>query len=146
MKSDPLVFERVYNAPVEIIWKALTDPDQMRQWYFNVSDFRPEVGFIFSFEGGKDDLVYVHFCQVTEVIPERKLTYSWRFKGFDGISFLTFDLKPEGPSSTFLRLTHQGLESFPANNPDFARESFKGGWTHFMDAGLPKFLEKVTAS
>ena len=143
MKPEPLVFERVYNAPVEVIWKALTDPEQMRQWYFNVSDFKPEVGFMFSFEGGKDEQVYVHFCQVTEVIPLRKLTYSWRYKGYDGISFLSFDFTPEG-QSTFLRLTHEGIESFPASDPNFARDSFKGGWSYFMDTGLPKFLEKIT--
>ena len=41
----------------------------------------------------------------------------------EGISYVTFDLIPQG-DQTLLRLTHQGLESFPADNPDFSKDSF----------------------
>ena len=30
--------ERVYNAPVERVWSAITDKDQMKQWYFDSPD------------------------------------------------------------------------------------------------------------
>ena len=31
MKNEPVVVERVYNAPVTRVWNALTDLEKMRQ-------------------------------------------------------------------------------------------------------------------
>ena len=56
----PFVIERVYRAPVEKVWKSITDKDQMKQQYFDLDEFWPEVGFEFNFDGGKDDKVYHH--------------------------------------------------------------------------------------
>jgi hypothetical protein len=49
----------------------------------------------------------------------------------------------EEGNQTKLKLTHTGLETFPINNPDFARESFAAGWTHIIDKSLAGFLNKV---
>ena len=65
-KSDPaqaVVIERTYNAPVEKVWKALTDVDQMRQWYFDLKQFKPEVGFEFSFVVEHKGNTYDHRCR-----------------------------------------------------------------------------------
>jgi len=42
-----------------------------------------------------------------------------------------------------VKLTHEGLETFPANNPDFAKESFAGGWGYLIGKSLPEFVEKT---
>jgi len=47
--AEAVVIERTFNAPVERVWKALTDVEQMRQWYFDLKEFKPEVGFEFQF-------------------------------------------------------------------------------------------------
>ena len=44
-----------------------------------------------------------------------------------GQSLVTFDLFPEG-GGTRLRITHEGLETFPQTG-QFARKNFEGGWT-----------------
>lgn len=31
--STELVIERVFDAPRELVWKALTDPDQVAEWF-----------------------------------------------------------------------------------------------------------------
>lgn len=140
MKNQPLVIERTYRAPIELVWKALTDRDELKQWSFDLPDFKAEVGFEFRFMQGKDeDHQYLHICQVTEVVAGRKLTYSWRYDGYEGISYVTFELFPEG-GQTRLKFTHAGIESFPANNPDFARSNFAEGWTYMVDA-LKTFVE-----
>lgn len=141
-RLQPIVVERTYNAPVEKVWKAITDKDQMKQWYFDLSEFRPEVGFEFQFNGqGHKGQQYVHYCKITEVIENKKLTYSWSYKDHEGMSFVSFELKDlEG--KTHLTLTHKGLHSFPANNPDFARESFNGGWTELIGTLLKNFVEQ----
>jgi uncharacterized protein YndB with AHSA1/START domain len=140
MANEPIVIERTFNTPVDKVWSAISNKEEMKTWYFDLAAFRPEVGFEFQFEGGPDDKKYLHLCKVTEAIPNKKLTYSWRYDGYDGNSFVTFELFPEG-ERTRLRLTHSGLETFPAN-PDFAKENFVGGWDHIIGKSLPDYLEK----
>ena len=141
MSKNPIVVERTYDASTESVWQAITDIDQMREWYFDLKEFKAEPGFEFEFEGGPDDRSYVHVCKITEVIDQRKLKYSWRYDGYEGISFVTFELFPEG-DKTRLRLTHEGVASFPASNKDFARENFEAGWEDIIGRSLPAFLEK----
>jgi len=139
IKSAPLIIERTYNAPIERVWSALTNPDEVRQWYF--TDFKAEVGYQFTFTGGKNGKNYVHLFKITEVVPGKKLSYTWRYEGVKGDSAVTFELFPEG-DRTRLKLTHTGLETFPASNPDLARDRFSGGWTQIIGASLRAFLEK----
>lgn len=141
MKPEPVIVERTFNAPVERLWRAITDRDEMKKWYFDIAEFKPEVGFEFSFEGGDENKTYVHLCKITEVIAGKKLTYSWRYEGYEGISFVTFEQFEEG-EQTRLKLTHEGLETFPADNPAFARENFAAGWTEIINKNLKEFLER----
>jgi len=141
MKNEPFVIERLYNASPSSVWKAITDKDQLKQWYFDISEFKPQVGFEFSFEGRNEGRVFVHLCRVTEVIPGKKLAYSWRYEGHEGNSLVTFELSGEG-DKTRLKLTHEGLGTFPVNNRDFDRKNFEMGWTQPIGASLKEFVEK----
>lgn len=140
MKNEPFVIERVLNAPADIVWKAITDKEQMKQWYFNLAEFKPVVGFEFQFEGGTETKTFLHKCKITEVIPGKKLKHSWRYDGYEGNSFVTFELFPEG-NKTRIKLTHEGLETFPAI-PEFAKENFAAGWTDIIGTSLKNFVEK----
>jgi len=145
MNTTPIVIERTFSGPAARVWRAITNNDEMKEWYFRLKKFKAEPGFEFQFEGGPDDRSYVHLCKITEVIPEKKLRYSWRYDGYEGISFVSFELFPEG-NKTRLRLTHEGLETFPSNNKDFDRENFQTGWTDIIGRSLAGFLEKANAS
>ena len=144
MKNEPLVIERTYQAPVDRVWKAITNKDEMKQWYFDLAEFKPEVGFEFQFEGGKEGRVYVHLLKITEVVPGRRLQYSWQYKGYEGLSYVTFELFAEG-DKTRLRLTHEGLETFPQEVADLKRENFFKGWTSLIGENLPKYLSQLAA-
>lgn len=139
--QQPFVIERIYDAPIDKVWKALTNKEQMKQWYFDIADFKPEAGFEFTFTGGSKEKSYVHLCKVIEVIPNKKLKHSWSYKDNEGMSYVTWELFDEG-AATRLKLTHEGLETFPQNNPDFAKESFTKGWTYITGTSLKNFLEK----
>jgi len=139
MKENPVIVEALYDAPSNKVWNAITDKDEMQKWYFQVSDFKAEPGFEFHFNGGTENKTYVHLCKITDVIPEEKLSYTWRFQGVPGNSLLTFELFAE-ENKTRLKLTHQGLETFP-DEPDFAKENFKLGWDQIIGTNLKKFLE-----
>ncbi len=140
MENKPIIVERKYNAPISKVWKAITDKEEMKQWYFDLAEFQPELGFKFQFVGGTEDNQYLHLCEIIEIIPEKKLTYSWRYDGYEGNSFVTFELFEEG-DETRLKLTHRGLESFP-NNPDFAKTNFQMGWDQIINTSLKDYLSK----
>lgn len=138
--NEPVVIERVLNARVERVWQAITDKDKMKQWYFDLAEFRPEVGFEFQFEGGREDRCYLHLCKITEVVEGRKLAYTWRYDGEPGNTLVTFELFAEG-DKTRIKLTHEGLETFRADNPDLAKENFVAGWTQIIGTNLKNFVE-----
>lgn len=139
----PFIIERTYNTPVSEVWHAITNKEAMKQWYFDLADFKLEVGFEFSFWGkGKEGEDYLHLCKITDVVKEELLRYSWRYDGYEGISYVSFELFGED-NKTRLRLTHEGLESFPVTtNNAFAKENFAEGWTYLLTNSLPEFLNK----
>lgn len=101
---------------------------------------KPEVGFEFQFAGQKDGRKYLHSCKVTEVIPEKRLAYTWRYEDHPGSSVVSFDLLAQG-NKTESKLTHVGLETFPPL-PDFARQNFLQGWSQILGSSLKQRLEQ----
>lgn len=69
-----------FQHPPEIVWEYLTHPDLLAQWLMP-NNFSPIIGHQFKFTArplprfGFDGNIY---CKVLEIIPNRKLSYSWR--------------------------------------------------------------------
>jgi uncharacterized protein YndB with AHSA1/START domain len=138
--TEAIVIERTLEAPVTQVWRALTDVEEMRQWYFDLKEFKPEIGFEFEFVVEHEGVSYHHLCRITEVIPEERIAYTWRYKGEPGDSLVRFELFPDG-KKTRLRLTHTGIETFP-KTPAYARKNFEAGWTAIVGLELKEFVEK----
>jgi uncharacterized protein YndB with AHSA1/START domain len=139
VKNNPLIIERTFNAPAATVWKALTNKEDFKRWYFDMKEFKPEVGFEFRFSVKHNGMHYHHICKVTALIPRRKLAYTWRYDGHKGDSLVIFELFAEG-NKTKLRLTHKGLETFPKTR-SFVRTNFIGGWTMLLGTNLKRFVE-----
>ncbi|WP_262732844.1 SRPBCC family protein [Gaetbulibacter sp. NE] len=140
--SDKIVtVSQKVNTSIERVWKAITHKDQMKNWYFELEEFLPEKGFKFEFIGyGHTGEQFNHLCEITEVIPLKKLQYSWEYKGYVGKSFVTFYLD-ENAKSTTITVTHEGIETFP-DHPDFDKSNFTGGWKHIIKKSLYNYLTK----
>lgn len=138
-----VVLERTFNAPIEKVWQALTDVDQMKAWYFpQLEDFKPQEGFTTTLNIQKEGKDYPHIWKVTEVKPLKKISLEWKYGGFPGNSLLSFELFPED-DKTRLLLTHEKLDTFiPGKHPELSKKNFMSGWKYFMDTGLKEFLEK----
>jgi uncharacterized protein YndB with AHSA1/START domain len=136
--AEAIVIDRTLNVPVARVWEALNDVGKIRHWYFDLKEFKPKAGFEFEFVVEHEGHSYHHLCRVTEVIPQRKLAYTWRYKGERGDSLVTFELFAEG-EKTRLKLTHTGIETFP-KTPAYARKNFEAGWTGIATE-LENFLE-----
>jgi len=122
----------------EIVWEYLTTSELMAQWLMP-NDFRPIVGYDFEFRTkplpnfGFDGIVY---CKVLEIVPYKKLTYSW--KGGPGDGQITLDSIVEWTlvakdNGTELSLDHSGFKEVE-------------GYSSFypiMDDGWFKIIRKI---
>lgn len=140
-KDDPIVIEKLYHASIARVWKALITPDEIKNWFLEMPDFKAEVNHVFTFVGGPPDKPYLHLCKVMEVINGRKLSYTWRYEGYEGDSLVTFELFEQGKDTKII-LTHEGLHTFPESNPDLAKGNFVQGWTDIIGTLLKGVVEK----
>jgi len=140
--KQPIIVEQTFNKSINAVWHAITEIDQMRQWFFqNIESFDPVIGFETQFNVQTPDRSFLHIWKLTEVEPLKKITYSWKYGGFPGNSFVTFELF-EQKDQTKLRLTHTQTESFPDTIPEFSRENGIEGWNYFIRKSLKAFLKK----
>lgn len=130
-----IVVEDVLPHPPERVWKALTTAELIGRWLMP-SDFEPVIGKRFTFTtrpmGAWDGVVH---CEVLEVVPVRRLVYSWTGGSDDNGKYgsrldstVTWTLQPEG-KGTRLRMVHAGFRS-PQN--DFAFGAMSSGWRHIV--------------
>ena len=140
--NEPIVVEQTFNTSINNVWNAITKVDQMRKWFFeNIESFNPEVGFKTKFSVQSQDRSFLHLWKLTEVVPMKKIVYNWKYGGYPGDSFVMFELF-EQENQTKLRLTHEVMESFPKDIPEFSRDSGIEGWNYFIRNRLKEFLEK----
>ena len=64
MNAEPFVIEQTYNAPVNRVWEALTVNEKMKEWYFQLEDFKPEVVCTFRFSGTDKGVTFWHQCVI----------------------------------------------------------------------------------
>jgi uncharacterized protein YndB with AHSA1/START domain len=142
MGNEPIVIERVYHAPVKVVWEAITELEKMKVWYFPMlTEFKPEIGFETVFDVEENGKNYPHIWKVTEVVPGRKISYEWKFGGYPGNTVVSFELFPEG-DSTKVVLTHLGIETFRGDlYPELASPMWEEGWTNFIGVRLKKYVE-----
>ncbi len=125
----------------DTVWAAITEPSQMRKWFFeNIPDFKPVLGFKVDFDVESETRVFPHQWRVTEIVPKKIIRYNWKYGGYKGNSYVTFELQRE-KDSTKLTLTHTITEDFQEDIPEFTRESCTGGWQYFVGQRLKEYLE-----
>lgn len=141
--DEPVIVEETFAVLADIVWRAITDVDEMTRWFFdNIPSFKSEVGFKTQFTVRSGERAFRHLWEITEVLPMRKIVYSWKYEGYPGEASVLFELTPEG-KSTRLKLTNIVLEDFPDDIPEFKRESCVAGWEYFIQGRLKEYLEST---
>ena len=139
--DEPIIIEQTFNCSTETVWRSITEIDQMRQWYFEeISSFKPKVGFETQFNTSGPSRNFLHMWKVTEVVPQKKISYDWKYEGIPGDSRVEFELFDQN-NQTMLRVTHYSKEDFPDDIPEFSRESGVEGWKYFIRKSLKEYLE-----
>lgn len=104
-----------FSHPAETVWDYLTKPELMEQWLMK-NTFQPVVGTEFQFQTGpieKLDFDGIFYCKVLEIVPLKKLSYSWRSGPGEGKitldSVVVWTLHPK-ENGTDLSLEHSGFD------------------------------------
>jgi uncharacterized protein YndB with AHSA1/START domain len=104
--------EIVINAPPEVVWQTITEPDRISQWFADRVDVEIRVGeagdLVFDNElSGGESVVSI----VVDVL-ERPQRFAFRWGHGVGVSTLVeFTLEAEGPERTLLRVVETGLDA-----------------------------------
>jgi uncharacterized protein YndB with AHSA1/START domain len=133
--SDTIRLERMLDAPVETVWRYLTEADLRREWFMGGTDARAD---------GEFDLLVDHDNLSTDEVP-----YPEGYAAFKGSTWtekvirfepprllattfqsgkngtVTYELIPEG-DRTRLVLTHSGIAS------GTGAQDFGGGWNSHL--------------
>ncbi len=117
------------HAP-EIVWDYLTQAELLGQWIMK-NDFQPIVGHQFMFHAGAvpaldfDGNIY---CEVLEIVPLKKLSYSWKCgsgRGETTLDSVVTWILVEKDKGTELQLVHRG---FDGKGTDAYHLAMDKGW------------------
>lgn len=139
---ENIIVEQKMAAPAAKVWKALTDKNQMKEWYFDIPDFELGLHQEFNFYEPGENKKFHHHAEILEIIPNSKLKHTWSYPEFSkDKTIVKWELEDEG-DSTLVRLTHKGLENLEHLGKDFRRESFEAGWHEIVGQLLKDYVEK----
>lgn len=68
-------FERTYAHPIERVWSAITDPDELARWFPSAVRMEPRVGGTVEFSG--DPYAEASTGTVLAYDPPRRLAFTW---------------------------------------------------------------------
>ncbi|MGP3961112.1 SRPBCC domain-containing protein [Nonomuraea sp. 3N208] len=137
--------EILIEAPVEVVWGVVTEPDQISSWFTNAADIDVR-------EGGKGTLTWADRAakeitapvtvEITVVAVEAPRLFSFRWAYPDGAQpregnsvLVEFTLTPEG-ESTRVRVTECGLSEIDWTEEQkvtYAQEHIHGWSKHLAD-------------
>ena len=142
--APPLILHHDYAASKQKIWTALTELDQLREWFFKeIPEFRAEQGFTVAFDIKAPSRTFRHQWTLTEVEPPHRITFRWSYEDIDGLGYVTFELAEIEENKTRCTIINTTVDSFPQEYPEFKRESGIAGWTYFLKDRLKSHLEKT---
>jgi len=70
--GEPIIVEQEFDASAERLWSAITDQDQMVQWYFaEITGFKLEVGHKVEFTVSVEDRDFIHQSENVDLTIKR---------------------------------------------------------------------------
>jgi uncharacterized protein YndB with AHSA1/START domain len=143
-----LTFERFLRHPPETVWNALTDPEQLREWFLTEAQIEGRAGGAIDLTTGP---TRVHATgRILAWEPPRLYEYEWNVAPVSGIphgerSFVRWELTPV-PGGTRLVLVHRGLTMQTADNFRHGYPGFFDRLTALLDRRpLPDWMDSVRA-
>jgi uncharacterized protein YndB with AHSA1/START domain len=134
--TDRIEKQVLLKAPVERVWRALTDAAEFGSW-FGVKlsgSFAPgeEISGPITHPGYEHLTMYI---TIEKIEPERLFSWRWRPNAIDPgkdysaepTTLVVFELR-ETPDGTLVKLTESGFDQLPAERREQAFRGNEGGW------------------
>lgn len=132
--------EAIFDASPQKAWEAITSPQAMKEWYFDMSGFRLEKGNEFTFyeTGGTS---YFHQCRLLDFEPNKMLQHTWTHpQQSKGSSVVTWKIEQSGSDKVKVVLTHEGVETFADAGEEFRPVNYEMGWNALVKTSLRNYL------
>jgi uncharacterized protein YndB with AHSA1/START domain len=129
----------VIDASPEVVFKAITEPEELTQWFPDQAILVPKVGGKVRFVTLKEihpewklDRDYISEGTIKEFVPNKKLSYTWIVLDTPDFPETTvvWELEEIGPNKTKVELTHLGFRGKEKGLTSI--ESHNEGWTDLM--------------
>jgi len=137
MPADRIEREILIEAPVDVVWGVVTEPDHIKQWFTDATelDLRPGgAGTLFWDEKATCAESATAHLRVEAVEPPHRFAFRWDFPqdaepGPDNSLLVEFTLVAEG-DSTRLRLVESGFDVLdrPADTKARYIDDHDHGW------------------
>lgn len=128
--------EVLIEAPVEVVWRTITEPDQLSRWFADRVELVVEPGAHGYLEFGDQGGAVV----VERVDPPTRFSFRWNYPGgeepVEGNSMLVeFTLTPEANERTRLRVVESGhqLLAWPDAEKQRYADEHQDGWADYLD-------------
>jgi len=145
MIPDRIERDILVDAPVEVVWSVITEPQHITAWFADAVELDPG-------EGGAGTLTWMHTgadsdvsvaLRVERFERPRFFSFRWNFPpGQDptdhNAPLVEFTLSPEG-NQTRLRLVESGIRTL--DRPDDEKSSYADDHSHGWDSILAKLVE-----
>ena len=125
----------VIDAPVEVVWRTITEPEQIRQWFADRVELVLEPGGrgLMGFE----DRAYPLVVEALE--PQTRFSFRWNHPAGEepaagNSTLVEFTLLGEG-ERTRLRVVESGLElvAWPVGEKQRFAGDHRAGWAMYLD-------------
>ncbi|HTE27279.1 SRPBCC family protein [Flavitalea sp.] len=127
-----------FAHPPEVVWEYLTKSELMELWLMK-NDFQPIVGFDFQFRTNPIPALNfdgIFYCKVLELVPHKKLSYSWKSGPGDG------EITLDSTVTWKLERKDKGTELF-LDHSGFAKEENLNFYSGLLKGWLEKFQNIV---
>jgi len=144
--------EKIIQAGPEMVFNALIEPEKITEWFQDEANLDPRVGGKIRLVTLKEmhpdwklDRDYYMNGTIIEFVPNKRLSYTWKFDDIPDFpeTYVTWDLEPFNSDKTRVKLTHKGFTGKEKGN--FSIESHEQGWTEALDK-LAKYSESLPPS
>ena len=124
------------EAPIDVVWRTITEPEQIRTWFSDAAELEARPGAIgtLTFRKDSDDPFVVDITVVTADRPHR-FSYRWVYPPGErateaNSTLVTFTLVADGDERTRLRVVETGLDQMDLADDEKQEffEQHRHGW------------------
>jgi uncharacterized protein YndB with AHSA1/START domain len=143
--------EVLIEAPVEVVWRTITEPEHITQWFADrvELDAKPGGAGTLVFDSEERGTHTAHLVVESVEVPTR-FAFRWGHPtgerpAPENSLLVEFSLRADGEERTLLRVVESGLEplGWPSEEKDRYAEDHREGWTWFLGRLVDSFSDRT---